>query len=319
METGVLQLGDWEICLYFFADNASQILSALSTRVGPFLVNKPCTPKKVLAIFSDAYLQTSIKELSVQVGQQGPVWQTFLRELKLVYAHQQSSDADSAGKLFRYAWRRGSNSSASLGLLEDDTEFYALVFPAARPGIHSKVITFSLFLASQWYAARGGVLVHSSAVMQRSRGWLFLGVSEAGKSTVAQLSDSIGYPALGDDLNFIVHEQGLYTLAAVPSLSNKEPLRNYSLLRPPLQAVFTLVQDTRDYLRRLSEADTAIALFNAYKQAPTKGNDRSSTQINSTAFRNVSDVARAVPGYELHFRKSPDFWAVIDAEFSGGV
>ncbi len=25
-------------------------------------------------------------------------------------------------------------------------------------------------------------------------------------------------------------------------------------------------------------------------------------------------IARAVPAYELHFRKSPDFWKVIDAE-----
>jgi len=33
------------------------------------------------------------------------------------------------------------------------------------------------------------------------------------------------------------------------------------------------------------------------------------------SIRTIGDLARTIPGYELHFRKSPDFWKLIDAEF----
>ena len=38
-------------------------------------------------------------------------------------------------------------------------------------------------------------------------------------------------------------------------------------------------------------------------------------QVLQKAFATSAEIARHVPTYELHFRKSPDFWKLIDAEF----
>jgi hypothetical protein len=32
-------------------------------------------------------------------------------------------------------------------------------------------------------------------------------------------------------------------------------------------------------------------------------------------FTRIADLARSVPGYQLLFRRSPEFWKLIEAEF----
>ena len=85
------------------------------------------------------------------------------------------------------------------------------------------------------------------------------------------------------------------------------------MLRPPLRGVFTLVKDNHDYLVPLSPIQVARALFDGFLQQ-TPYVKRLPDEVVGLAFRTVCAIARLVPGYELHFRKSPDFWDVIDAE-----
>ena len=144
-------------------------------------------------------------------------------------------------------------------------------------------------------------------------GFLFLGASETGKTTVSDLSVACGYPILGDDLNMIIRDdENSYRLAAVPR-PVLSPV-DYSTIRPPLKGVFTLIQDCRDYLVPLSFAETARALFESFMQTPS--GEKLPNKVIHIAFRTCCEIARCVPGYELHFRKSSNFWRVINECFS---
>ncbi|MDM8543769.1 hypothetical protein QUF90_22060 [Desulfococcaceae bacterium HSG9] len=190
---------------------------------------------------------------------------------------------------------------------------YCLVDDDSNEQLAAAIFLHTLLLAAWWHTLRGGLYSHSVGVAQGDKGFLFLGDSEAGKTTVAQLSVACGYPALGDDLNMVIRDQeNSYRLVAVPSPVISPT--GYSMLRPPLRGVFTLVQDDRNYLAPVSHRQTARALFDSFLQTPSSG--RLPDEVVGHAFRTCCNIARSVPGYELHFCKSPDFWKVIDERFS---
>lgn len=188
----------------------------------------------------------------------------------------------------------------------------ALVIENPTEGSFVQIFLYILFLATRWHVEHGHLCLHSSAVARDNKGFLFLGDSDAGKTTVARLSDSVGFRALGDDLNFVLQEHsGQYRLAAAPS-PNPSPV-GYSMLRPQLKSVFKLVQDNKNYIVPLSSMQTAKVLFDGFRQVP-KSNSFPA-RIFGISLKNISEIARHIPGYELHFRKSPDFWKLIDEQF----
>lgn len=196
---------------------------------------------------------------------------------------------------------------------EVTSRFYAIVIGELGDYSNIQVFLYTLFLANQWHVERSGLCIHSSAVVKGDKGFLFLGRSEAGKTTAARQSVSIGYPALGDDLNFVVYdeESKYYKIAAAPSLLGSA--LGYSMLRPSLRGIFTLIQDDMDYLVPLKTVKVARALMEGLGQVP-KYNYLSDQNIRSS-LQTCCDIARRVPGYELHLRKGPNFWKLIDEQF----
>jgi hypothetical protein len=64
---------------------------------------------------------------------------------------------------------------------------------------------------------RGGVLLHSSAVVRDGRAWLFVGRSGAGKTTIARKALAVGHTVLSDDGNLLLpDENGQYCAGPVP-------------------------------------------------------------------------------------------------------
>jgi len=186
------------------------------------------------------------------------------------------------------------------------------VFLCDEPGeySHIQLFLYLLLLANKWHIRHRGFCLHSAAIARGHKGFLFLGGSRAGKTTVSQLSTLTGYTALGDDLNFILRKEEDYVLAAAPSAAAS---MTCSKSRPCLQAIFNLVQDKKDFLIPLSPMQIARSLFEGLGQAP-----KSAYLLNQElelAFQTCCAIARAIPGYELHFRKSPDFWKLIDEQF----
>ena len=80
----------------------------------------------------------------------------------------------------------------------------------------------------------------------------------------------------------------------------------------PLRAIFSLVQDSEDRLIPLNEMQVTRLILE--RQSDILGGMLSGEKLRGS-FHLAGEIARHVPGYELHFRKSPDFWKLIDEKF----
>jgi hypothetical protein len=201
----------------------------------------------------------------------------------------------------------------SLYLSQDHQQQY---FYAASDDPHAqepmRLLFCVMLMTTKWHVLHGGLCLHAAAVSRGNWGYLFLGESGAGKSTVAFLSAAIGMPVLGEDRVFVLRNRGNgYLLASSPEFPPQ--FVTHPHVRPPLRGVFALSKDTINAVFPLSQLATAKALFAAFLQNPASGYIPLSAV--RFAFRTACDLARRVPGYELRFRKSPDFWRQIDEQF----
>jgi len=190
---------------------------------------------------------------------------------------------------------------------------YSLIFDKKIRSdlIQNRITNYILFLATYWYALNQGLILHSAAVAYGKKGYLFLGQGGAGKSTASTIGAENGLSVLSDDLSFVKINiiTNRYEQAASPG-----PISRYStapLLQPNLCGIYRLIQDTQDYLTPLSEFEIAHLLFRSFQWSQWVA--RLPKPIISQAFYTSCDIARKVSGYELHFRKSPDFLSLIIA------
>lgn len=244
-------------------------------------------------------------------------WYSFLASLKSV-SHQIKRGDPSGSPVYSWPKLEFSDADQNDKLLRHSTStegsdrFFAFVID--QPDEHNQIelILHILSLASKWHVEHGGLCLHASAVADGEQGFLFLGPSEAGKTTISGLSSLIGHSSLGDDVNFIIKDgENSYKLAAGPTLSGST--LEHSLQRPILRGIFSLIQEEQDYLVPLPPMQVARLLAESLGQVPFYY-DFSEKNVGK-AFQTCCAIARKVPGYELHFRKSSDFWNVINEQF----
>jgi len=161
-------------------------------------------------------------------------------------------------------------------------------------------------LCNLWQVEHKRIPIHSVGVTHHRKLFLFGGPSGAGKSTVANLSVSQGDWVLDEDQLLLNQTaSGRYNAQAWGySLQNTDI---------PLAAVFKLVKDDSNRLIPLTATQTASFLFERVMEVMGFMFEKRYIRY---VFSEVTSIARSIPGYELHFTKSPDFWELIDAEFS---
>jgi hypothetical protein len=126
------------------------------------------------------------------------------------------------------------------------------------------LITIYLFehpldqLALVNYLAQGrGALLHSCGLMCENLGWLFVGMSGAGKSTIAKIWQAAGAKILGDDRIILRRRDGLLRLYGTPwpgevGISSPDSA--------PLQHIFFLEKSSRNFLRPLPPMEAVTRL-----------------------------------------------------------
>ncbi len=158
-------------------------------------------------------------------------------------------------------------------------------------------------ISAYCHIRQGRGLFHAAGILHKDQGYLFLGASGAGKSTISSLSSTQGDKIIHDD-HVVVYrgETGKWLLSDIA----------YSHQGIPVNAFLFLVQDHKDLLLPITHAETVKRLL---ENLNDHGSQVLFGDILKNAFTTLAEVARHVPSYELHFRKSPDFWNVIRERF----
>ena len=151
---------------------------------------------------------------------------------------------------------------------------------------------------------QGFIPLHASGVIHKQALFLFGGKSGSGKSTIASLSSLNGNEVLDED-QVIIRKTATQQFCA--------NAWGYSLKTSniPIKAVFKVVQAKIDAIHPLPQFESAKFLFSRVMDV---ARDAQSRRLLAITFSGISEIARGVPGYELHFRKSPDFWKLIERE-----
>jgi hypothetical protein len=191
--------------------------------------------------------------------------------------------------------------------------------PATRRGaIRARQILFEMpyirvleqILYQAFYSARAAsgqdaVLIHSSAVIAHGAGFLFVGPSEAGKSTAAGCSSE--HHVLGDEMNLVSWAPDGVMLEGT---GFNGTFREKSPGRAPLKAIFLLDKAPEHALREVSIAEATTTL--AKEIVPQVGLDEGPTAETLPAMVDAaSRILQCVPIRCLEFRPDPGFWPII--------
>ncbi len=293
-----LQYGCCSIAVLACEGRTSRHLQEVSGRVPSWVRGRDVVPDCTLTIvppWADAIAE--------------PKWQTIAKTWSRAHQglHEPSPRVLAA---WRDLYALGKSVERNKLLFQDidggGKAFFALLPGDAlkTPEDHVKwIIHIIRTLAVYWHVLYGGTPLHAAGVSRHGYGYLFLGPSGAGKSTVAGLSEYAQGAVIHDDRLLVGRLGEDYLL-----------LRDDCHIAPVLRAVFLLRKGDTNRLTALgSQAIYAHLAKSILDYMVMDGRDLLAPWTQQ-AFRNAAAIARSVPGYELSFRKSPDFWRVIDAE-----
>lgn len=158
-------------------------------------------------------------------------------------------------------------------------------------------------ISAHWHITQGRGLFHAAGILHNEKAYLFIGTSGAGKSTISALSKEQGDKIIHDD-HVVVYrgETGKWLVSDT----------SHSVQGTPIKAILFIVQDQEDQLLPINTARTAKGLI---KSLHEHGKHVLFGDVFRSAFSTCAEIARQVPGNELYFRKSPDFWKLIDGQF----
>jgi len=171
-------------------------------------------------------------------------------------------------------------------------------------------IFYQVYYSAPLTIRENSFLVHSSAVIANGGGYLFVGPSEAGKSTVAANSSS--YQVVNDERNII------HLSPAGPMLEGtlfNGTFKDKTPGKAPLRAIFTLSHKPHHRVvpAYLPDAVTTMAA----ELVPQLGLiDAINSQTIPILVDTAAKILDIVPVRTLEFQPDPGFWKVILNEFS---
>jgi len=224
----------------------------------------------------------------------------------------------------RVTWEPGAATGGSIltaGLLKngeeyllDAPEFYGMIAPSRgqaelrmRSDNPTREVEYFLRVALALFAwSRGGLLVHSAALLVDAAAFLFIGQSGSGKSTVVSLSQGRNRSvALGDDLVLLRYTDEGWRVFGTPFWNLQTSARDGQTASGRAQAIYKLVQDREVFAEPMSVATAAAELL---ANCPIVN---SQPALLADLMLRCRDIVEAVGAQRLHFRKDAAFWDII--------
>lgn len=168
----------------------------------------------------------------------------------------------------------------------------------ARNGILRNPFAYPLdqILAITILHQKYGILIHSCGFVYKKKGYIFIGSSGAGKSTMAKILDkNKGVHILNDDRIIVRKRHGRFYAYGTPWHGTAEFI---SSEKASLAGIFFLKKDTENSLKKISIPDTVSRLIK-YSFPPFWDKEG----ISST-LKICEDIATAIPCFEFSF--TPD-------------
>jgi hypothetical protein len=159
-------------------------------------------------------------------------------------------------------------------------------------------------LCNHWKIESGNIILHASCIDHKGQLFLFSGPSGAGKSTIAEISFNMGDEVIDEDQVIISQKSnGTYLAKAWGT--------NLIETHLPIRAFIRIQQSDHNRLRPISQVKTARWMMEeSFYLTPNILSEDSTIKL----FKRIAEFARRIPGFTLEFRKSPDFWRLIDLE-----
>ncbi|MGA1868374.1 MAG: hypothetical protein ACMUJM_07485 [bacterium] len=147
-----------------------------------------------------------------------------------------------------------------------------------------------------------GFLVHAASVVKDEMGYVFMGRSGAGKSTIALYSSY--YTVLSDEISLIKKIGDQYILYSTPFWGEQEIKGGNFYV--PLAGICQLRQNSQLSLRRLGKREALRYLMENilyFAKEPF---------LTNQIFHNCSDFIEKIDIFVLSFQKNEYFWKIID-------
>ena len=150
------------------------------------------------------------------------------------------------------------------------------------------------------------LILHSSCVLdERGLAHIFLGHSGAGKSTVASLRGE--REVLGDDMNIVCFKNGTPFVSAGAIGGAFASTVGYEQ-QFPIHGFYWLVQDRETKKISLSRVDAHNRLLSSFANLPWEAMQKPHFNFLFSCAHKLTETA---PVYELHFRKTQEFWYYV--------
>lgn len=174
-------------------------------------------------------------------------------------------------------------------------------------------IFYQAFHSARQAAKSETFLIHSSAVIANGSGFLFVGPSEAGKTTAAL--NSSAHHVLGDEMTLVQPNSAGAIIEGSPfngTFKTKKPGK------APLRAIFLLQQAKQHRISSIGKAEAANLI--AAEIVPPVGLDEvPGPETLPTMVQLAAGLIEKVPVYRLELLPDPGFWTVIDQHFDLGL
>lgn len=157
-------------------------------------------------------------------------------------------------------------------------------------------------LFARLLADRSGIILHGSGLIFKEKGYLFVGHSDAGKTTLVKIFHHYA-KILNDDRMIVRKEEGRFYLYGTPWHGE------LSLVAPdrvPLKAIFFLNQAEENKVEKTEGLDTFKRLYGCTIKALVT--ERWAKKVLDIC----QDLSRKVPCYHLYFDKSEGVISTIE-------
>jgi hypothetical protein len=162
------------------------------------------------------------------------------------------------------------------------------------------------FVSAVGLAAVSGLLMHGVGIADKGRGFLFLGLSGGGKSTVARLSRP--REVVSDDGIIVSREGGAYHLVPTPFNQYGEGPIVAAGQKVRLVAGLFLRKDKDVRIEKVPPLEACPLILrnhiHYFRYFPP--------DVAERTFLLAADLCKEVPFYRLHFREDPAFWPLVE-------